>query len=742
MRMKIAVAAMAMLAGGIGLTDSGPRPPAVTGRAQTGPGDRGADSLPKFARARLGDLRFYHGEWVRRAVYTPDGRSLVTLDQQGRLRVWDAASGRTYRTIGDPALRVSEFAVSPDGTTLATDNSLSRLQLWDMATGRERRRWHEPRESTHSDPRFSPDGRTIAVIATRPSGDPRRNFEAFVELVDTTGPTERRRRIVGGWTRLRDLRFSPDGRALATSGNDSAAEYGPALKTSVRLWDVAERRELWRASFQGLQVGPVALSPDGKRLAADLSDGTIRVYDPATGREIAPRLIRPDAPRPGEPPPPRHPAEQATRDLMDGMACLAFSPDGTTLAAGSRGSMNTGDVWMAGVHLWDVASGRFLRRIAAHQGWIDSLDFSPDGRTLATTGIEVVVRVWGVADGREVVPQVGHRTAIKHLVVAPDGRSVFTAGLDGTVREWDAASGRDRGIFARFPGYIHGMAVAPDGKSLVVSALFDGVTLWDVAGRRLVRRFEHDEPESPVHGLAFAPDGRTLVSGREAWDVATGRVVGTFPAPGPDRRQAAAYSPAVYTPDGRRVLVPGSGGVSIWDRVAGRVERKRLPGGLGAPVSRDGRLLAMGGSGPRFAGDPHDPSIRVYEIATGREVRKLAGHEGGTRGLAFSPDGRWLASGGVSTDATVRFWDPMVRDATVRIWDLATGRELRRFEGHLASVNVVAFSPDGRSLVSAGADGMAFVWDLSDLRAGEAADAPRPRRGLSGFQTPIFPMRP
>ena len=360
----------------------------------------------------------------------------------------------------------------------------------------------------------------------------------------------------------------------------------------------------------------------------------------------------------------------------------------------------------------------------AHQGWVNSLDFSPDGRTLATTGTESVVRVWGVDDGREVVPQVGHRTAINHLVVAPNGRTIFTAGLDGTIREWDSASGRERGIFARLPGYIHGLAVAPDGKSLVVSALFDGVTLWDVAGRRLVRHFEHDEPESPVHGLAFSPDGRTLASGREVWDVSTGRVVGTFPEPDPDRRGVAAYSPVSYTPDGRRVIVAGTGGVSIWDRASGQVERRALPGRPGwlrVPVSPDGRLLAVGGYGPRLRGDPHDPSIRVYEIATGREVVKLAGHEGGTRGLAFSPDNRRLASGGWSTD--------LVRDATVRIWDLATGRELRRFEGHLASVNVLAFTRDGRSLVSGGEDGMAFVWDLSDLRrdrgAGEPTDAAR-----------------
>ena len=151
-------------------------------------------------------------------AYTPDGRSLVTLDHRA-----GSASGTPPPAgpIGRSATRPSGSASSPSRrmrTTLATDNSLSRLQLWDMATGRELRRWHEPREGTHSDPRFSPDGRTLAVIATRPSGDAKRQLEAFVELVDTTVPTEGRRRIEGGWTHLWHLRFSPDGRALATSG--------------------------------------------------------------------------------------------------------------------------------------------------------------------------------------------------------------------------------------------------------------------------------------------------------------------------------------------------------------------------------------------------------------------------------------------------------------------------------------------------------------------------------------------
>ena len=312
----------------------------------------------------------------------------------------------------------------------------------------------------------------------------------------------------------------------------------------------------------------------------------------------------------------------------------------------------------------------------------------------------------------------------------PDGRTVFTAGLDGTVREWDAARAAT-GDLRRFPGYIHGMAVAPDGKSLVVSALFDGVTLRDVAGRRLVRRFEHDEPESPVHGLAFTRTAGPWYPGQRpgtwrpagSWGRSRTRIrTGGRPRPIP-----ASSSP------------PTAGGCSSRGAAASRSGTTSLAGwsaegcraGRGRPISPDGRLLAMGGSGPCLAGDPHDPSIRVYEIASGREVRKLAGHEGG-RGLAFSPDGRWLASGGVSTDATVRVWDPPVRDATVRIWHLATGRELRRFEGHQASVNVVAFCADGRSLVSAGRG-------RDGLRLGSLRPAGRRGRGLRRLPDPGNP---
>jgi WD40 repeat protein len=141
----------------------------------------------------------------------------------------------------------------------------------------------------------------------------------------------------------------------------------------------------------------------------------------------------------------------------------------------------------------------------------------------------------------------------------------------------------------------------------------------------------------------------------------------------------------------------------------GPAVRLDRPCGVAVALSPDGQLLASGGIVYRSSHDARvDPPIRLYEVATGRVVATMNGHEETTRGLAFSPDGRWLASG--SGDQ----WS--ANDCTVRIWSIATGRELRRFEGHRGRVNAVAFTPDGRSVVSGSEDATALVWDVSDLR--------------------------
>jgi RNA polymerase sigma factor (sigma-70 family) len=423
--------------------------------------DRQGDPLPAYARARMGTIRFHGGSRVNQIFFTPDAKSQVTVDNIPIVRVWEATTGQAVREIGSPPSGPPQvtpsrrIALSPDGKTLATVDHPSRLRLWDVATGRERRRWREPKHCEYRGPIFAPNGRTLAVSVTRyeQASD---TSETFIELFDSASPTEHRRRIPGGWVRLWDLKFSPDGKFVATATRDTHHMRGQTLigpqTGSTRLWDVAAGRELRRFPVERLDVFSLAFSADGTVLAATVSDGTIRFYNLATGHERTPRLgpgwanafspdgtvvaaavrdgkIRffnlasghermprlgpapdgfADIPAPGETGPalaklPGGDVKSA-RSRPTELGSLAFSPDGTILAAATR----RGELSLATVELWDVARGRELHRIPTHQQSVGSLSFAPDGKTLASTGDGPVVRLWDVATAREVFSQSGH----------------------------------------------------------------------------------------------------------------------------------------------------------------------------------------------------------------------------------------------------------------------------------------------------------------------------------------------
>jgi WD40 repeat protein len=210
---------------------------------------------------------------------------------------------------------------------------------------------------------------------------------------------------------------------------------------------------------------------------------------------------------------------------------------------------------------------------------------------------------------------------------------------------------------------------------------------------------------------AFAPDGRTVASGLRVWDVSSGRRIDAFPEGRPVREATS------YTSDGRRLISVAEEGVSVWDFATGvevqRPIRAKLYGWFNTAVSPDRRLVATGniskGNGVTAnTGEAViEPAIRVWELASGKQVAKLLGHTGTSACLAFSPDSRMIASvsGGI--------WNRNDRGA--RVWDIATGRQLRRFNNYPGGAIRVAYLPDGRSIVSASEDGTALVWDVSDL---------------------------
>ncbi len=283
LKMAAAVLSIALMTAGFGLALRGAPASQARQRSETTPGadttarifskpiDRRADPLPEHARLRIGGTRFNHGNLIRQVLYTPGGKSMVAIDGTGAVLVWDAATGRMVRAIGGPRVAFRDIALSPDGLTLATLEEPGVLRLWDLASGRERRRWHEvpgyPRHLT-----FSPDGRTLAA-ALRTQDQATMKVRHAITLWDLTSPTEHRRRFAANWRDLYGLAFTPDGKALVTGSNDTESRIvgEKPEKGSMRLWDVATGQERRRFPVDGYYVRSIAVSPDGRRVAASLS---------------------------------------------------------------------------------------------------------------------------------------------------------------------------------------------------------------------------------------------------------------------------------------------------------------------------------------------------------------------------------------------------------------------------------------------------------------------------------------
>ena len=403
---------------------------------------------------------------------------------------------------------------------------------------------------------------------------------------------------------------------------------------------------------------------------------------------------------------------------------VAFAADGNTLASGSEDKT---------IRLWDVRSGKELRRLEGHTGSVTSVAFAPDGRTLVTGSEDNTIRLWDVATGKELRRLEGHTDSVSSVAFAPDGHTVASGSNDKTIRLWDVVSGQDRKPLEGHTDRVRSVVFAPDGRTLASGSDDKTIRLWDVASGTQLRVLEG--PSSVVSSVAFAPDGRTLASGSEEntiwlWDLAGGK------KPQPLQGHTSLVLSVAFAPDGR-TLASGSNDntIRLWDVATGK-ELRRLEGHTRAVQSvafaPDGRTLASGSQ---------DKTIRLWDIASGRELRHPEGQTDSVSSVAFTSDGHTLASG--SGDNTIRLWDvvsgkelrrleghkdsvwsvafaPDGRtlasasgDKTVRLWDVASGKTLRRLEGHTKAVRSVAFAPDGRMLASGSTDKSVRLWDVA-----------------------------
>ncbi len=728
-----------------GLPKSAVKAPEKPGREQApqARADRYGDPLPSLAVARLGTRRLcglMEPEW---ASFSPDGTKLASQSWNG-VSVLDAATGRPL--IERTEYRAREGAVGwrADGTGVAVvmlpdwsyfvsafTNPAEKLPNPPAAPGPP----GNPNAAGFPGPdvldfvALSPDTTRLAVVVN-PRGE-----KFSIDLLPTTpgrlvadlkpertlgpfaGPCREIRYTAGGrlviltgpWAEKGDwsvavvdpdknlvaqtpripppgfcvwrymLSLSPDARLVAFPARAKLSMYNH--DGNIRVWDLAAGKELWRFPFPqgdslpGYGTGH-AFTPDGKKLITSTHKIYFQVWDLATGKEVA------RSPLPGG---------------LHGQdaSAVAVSPDGKRFATFRRDGR---------VDIWDTATGKAVVPLDTHRDVVDAVAVSPDGRLAATLGFDDSVRVWELGTGKPgcVIPAPlgrqpqGRFWSKPGLAFTPDGRGLLFAASD-RLKMADPATGKLldlpgglRGRRANVGGFAGTTGVTPVPQTLATFA-DDAVTLWEwPAGTARVTVTVPLDPGKPagpnksreivtVYSAALSPDGRFLFTnsirwqnqgvynGNDLWDARSGKHLHRLAPP------KIEYSPAAFAPDRQLMYLGGSGfpkrtdALTTWDPAAGTLLRRFAdpnPGaGSGDPtgmrsyrrveaiaLSPDNRLLAAA----EGAFSP-DYSVWLYETASGRIIKKLAGHARRVTDLAFTPDGRRLMT--VSEDQTGLVWD-------------------------------------------------------------------------------------
>jgi WD40 repeat protein len=474
------------------------------------------------------------------------------------------------------------------------------------------------------------------------------------------------------------VRFSPDGQRFVTAFNHG----GSPQARDVQVWNAATGEQI--LALRGHDAVPTSAtySPDGRWVVTGSVDQTIKIWNAATGEPM-----------------------WTLRGHTGPVYSVDVSPDGTLIASGGEDTT---------IRLWDTVTKRELAKLRGQTSGSYWLVFSPDSRKLASCAWpSIEIRVWDLAAVQPDVRMLrGHFYPLTGITFSPDGRQIASIGIDGTIRLWDVATGQPIRTLRR-PGewlcatayfivhraaeWLYDVAYDPKGELLASGGMDREVTLWNVASGQEVQKLRGHQGD--VRSVAFSPDGSRVATGSDdgtarVWNVATGQVLLSLEGHGDAVRQVA------FSPDGARIAsCSADKTLRLWDAVTG-MELRTLSGHEAAVT-----CLAVSWKGKWIASGSEDGTIKIWNSVTGQEDRSLRGHGEVVLSVTFTTDDERVFSSS--------------SDATVKLWDRTSGQELITLLEN-TWFPFVAVSRDGKTVAAAADDATIRIWEAAEPSQGES----------------------